>query len=152
MRTFIITLALFSVTPSIAYDGSKNEIETEILNHAVIPCATLASLVGIQEVSDYRPDLTAKQHGEISLHSLVESISNAYPVVAKDMERRVYLKVYRELRRERMKIYQLTVASCVSGALYGTTRMDRVHTLMSDEFLSQLAATGWDEPPYRMNR
>ena len=75
MRTFIITLALFSVTPSIAYDGSKNEIETEILNHAVIPCATLASLVGIQEVSDYRPDLTAKQHGEISLHSLVESIS-----------------------------------------------------------------------------
>ena len=143
----LVTVVLLAGVPSIAYSErqpTRQKLDSEIFRNVSFPSVVLGTLLAIKEdPEDHMQDMKQATF----------MLKNTIDLTLKEQHAKFTTALFTEMelssktRYQRMLLYQLSLAAFLSGLESGGQGL--TGTFVGDEFISRLAAKGWEFEPYK---
>lgn len=145
-----VPIILLLLIPSVAFSerqAARQELDSEILRNVSFPSIVLASLLAIKkDPENYMQDMD--QATSMLKHTIGLTLKEQHGKFTTALFTEYTVKeLYSKTRYQRMVLYQFTLAAFLSGLESGG--QDLTGTFVQDEYITRLAAKGWEFEPYR---
>lgn len=141
MRGCLLVLLLLPSSAISEPQPTRQELESEIFRNVSFPSVVLGNLLALKKDPENLQDIDRatfmlKTTIDLTLQDQHDKFTSG-----------LLAEVSGKTRYQRMVLYHLALAAFLSGLESGG--QDLTGTFLNDEFISRLAAKGWEFEPYR---